>query len=66
MKYPLIVDAPFDAIASAIHVLMMQAWDWDVNIPSMAAHTSFIDATVVGTCPSISLDRDDRRKLRTM
>jgi hypothetical protein len=44
----------------------MQARDWDANIPSMAAHASFADATVVGIYLRISLDSEERRKLRTV
>jgi hypothetical protein len=55
-----------DVVASAIRVLIMRARDWDANIPSMAAHASFADATVVGICPRIFLDSKERRKLRTI
>jgi hypothetical protein len=66
MKYSLILDDPLVAVANAILVAMMQAWDWDANIPRMIVHASLAVFTVVGICPRISLDRDVRRKLRTV
>jgi hypothetical protein len=34
------VDVPLDDVANAIRVLMMQAQDWEANMPSIATQAS--------------------------
>jgi len=53
-------DDPFDAVASAIRVVMIRALDWDANIASMAAHAAEA-VTSVEIWPRISFDRDASR-----
>lgn len=53
-------DAPMDAVASAILVLMTCARDWDANMPSIVAYV----AAAVSTdeiWERMSRDSEDRR-----
>jgi hypothetical protein len=60
------VDPPLVAVMSAIRVLMTRAREAEACITLIAAHASFADRTVVGIWPSVSLDRELSRKLRTV
>jgi len=53
-------DDPFDAVVSAIRVVMIRALDWDANIASMVAH-AMEAITSVEIWLRISFDRDTSR-----
>jgi hypothetical protein len=60
VKYSVMEDAPLDAVARAIRVLLTCALDWDMNIPSMVAHASAV-VSAIETGERISHEREDSR-----
>ena len=60
VKYSLMGDAPFDAVASAILVLMTHMRGCNANMPSTVAQAT--DAvSAMETCSRISREREDNR-----